>query len=109
MRQVIVSYRVKPDRVAENEALIRDVFDELARTEPEGLHYASFKLSDGVSFAHVAIAETREASAALQETAAFKEFQREIRDRCDQPPVVTDLEPVGAYRWVTGERSPAAA
>jgi hypothetical protein len=66
---------------------------------------ATFKLSDGVSFAHIAITETPEAGATLQETAAFQEFQREIRERCDQPPVVTDLEPVGAYRWLTGEWS----
>ena len=37
MARVIVRYTVKPDRVAENEQLVRDVYAELARTQPDGL------------------------------------------------------------------------
>ena len=48
MRQVMVRYRVKPDRVEENEALVRAVYEELALREPEGLRYVrrvgSFRL-----------------------------------------------------------------
>jgi hypothetical protein len=29
---------------------------------------------------------------------AFQAFTRDIRDRCDEPPVVTELQTVGAYR-----------
>ena len=58
MRQVIVNYKVKPERVAENEALVRAVYDELARVKPDGLHYATFRLEDGVSFVHVAMTES---------------------------------------------------
>ena len=36
MRQVMVRYKVKPDRVAENEALVRAVYDELGRVAPAG-------------------------------------------------------------------------
>ena len=54
MRQVMVRYRVRPDRVAENEELVQAVYEELASTRPAGLHYATFKLADGVSFVHVA-------------------------------------------------------
>ena len=50
MRRVMVRYRVKPDRVEENEELVRSVYEELRRTRPEGLRYATFKLEDGVSF-----------------------------------------------------------
>ena len=59
MRRVMVRYKVKPDRVAENEALVRAVYDELARTQPDGLRYATFRLDDGVSFVHVAISRGR--------------------------------------------------
>src|SRR5947199_356140 len=48
MKQVIVRYKVKPDRVAENEELVRAVYEELRRTEPPGLRYATFKLDDGI-------------------------------------------------------------
>jgi len=54
MRQVSVRYRVKPDRVTENEELVRAVYEELGRVRPDGLAYATFKLEDGVSFVHLA-------------------------------------------------------
>ena len=53
MRRVMVRYKVKPDRAAENEALVRAVYEELARTPPAGLRYATFALDDGVSFVHL--------------------------------------------------------
>jgi hypothetical protein len=30
---------------------------------------------------------------------AFREFQRDIADRCDEPPVVTELSEVGSFRF----------
>ena len=54
MRQVMVRYKVKPDRVEENEALVRAVYEELAAPRPPGCRYATFRLEDGVSFVHVA-------------------------------------------------------
>ena len=53
MRRVMVRYKVKPERAAENEALVRAVYDELQRTAPDGLRYATFALEDGVSFVHL--------------------------------------------------------
>ena len=38
MKQLIVQYKVKPDRAAENQQLIKAVFEELNRTNPAGLH-----------------------------------------------------------------------
>ena len=51
----VVRYRTKPEHADENERLVRDVFAELAETDPDGLHYATFRLDDGVSFVHVAV------------------------------------------------------
>ncbi len=36
MTQVLVRYKIKPEHAAENERLVRAVYDELQRTEPEG-------------------------------------------------------------------------
>jgi hypothetical protein len=96
MRQVMVRYRVTAERAAENEALVRAVYDELAATEPGGLRYATFKLDDGVSFLH--IAETEDGQNPLSEVTAFREFQAGIADRCDEPPLVSDLTEVGSFR-----------
>lgn len=50
MEQVIVRYKVKPERVEENEELVRAVYAELDEKGPRTFHYATFKLADGVSF-----------------------------------------------------------
>jgi hypothetical protein len=96
MRQVMVRYRVKPERVAENEELVRAVYDELARTDPAGLRYATFKLDDGVSFLH--LASTEDGQNPLSQVIAFRRFQENIADRCDERPVVTDLSEIGSFR-----------
>jgi hypothetical protein len=96
MRQVMVRYKVKPDRVDENEQLVRAVYEELAGSAPAGLRYATFRLDDGVSFVHIATVEGEHN--ALAEVEAFARFQADVRDRCEEPPVVTELHEVGSYR-----------
>jgi hypothetical protein len=96
MRQVMVRYRVEAGREAENEALVRAVYEELASVRPEGFRYATFRF-DERSFMHVAFSEGD--SAPLPGLAAFKEFTRDIAERCDEPPVVMELQEVGSYRF----------
>jgi hypothetical protein len=98
MKRVLVQYKVKADKAAENEAFIRAVFEELKQSSPEGLRYASFKLDDGLRFVHIASIETDDGNNPLSESAAFKVFQAEIRDRCEEPPVAVDLNDIGSYR-----------
>ena len=95
MEQVMVRYRVKPERVAENEALVRAVYMELEQARPEGLRYATYKLEDGVTFVHVAAAE---GEMPLTRLAAFRRFVDGVAERCDEPPVTTALEQIGAFR-----------
>lgn len=99
MKRVIVRYKVKADRAEENEAYVKKVFEELKQTGPPGLRYATFKQEDGVSFVHIASIETEDGSNPLSETAAFKAFQAEIRDRCEEPPMAVDLFEIGSYRF----------
>jgi hypothetical protein len=95
MRRVMVSYKVKSERVAEHETLIRAVFGELESVAPKGIRYAAFKHEDGVSFTHLALI-TAEANP-LDALTAFKAFTERIRERCDVPPTVVNLGEVGAY------------
>jgi hypothetical protein len=101
MAQVMVRYRVHPDRVAENEQLVRAVYDELAAAKPEGLRYATFKLPDGVTFIHVAEHDDPNPLPAI---AAFQRFQEEIQARCEEPPVATRLDEIGSYRLFGAEQ-----
>jgi hypothetical protein len=95
MRQVMVRYKVKPGREAENEALVRAVYDELRRTEPAGFSYATFQLDDGVTFVHLASAE--DGQNPLSRVEAFARFQEHIAERCDERPVLTELREIGAF------------
>jgi hypothetical protein len=98
MKRVLVRYRVRPDRSAENEELVRAVYEELRRTTPAGLRYATFRLDDGVSFVHLASIEAEDGSNPLSDVSAFKLFQQGIGDRCDEAPVATELREIGSYR-----------
>lgn len=99
MKKVMVPYKVKPNRVAENEALVKAVYEQLHKEKPKGLRYATFKLADGVSFVHLAVIEGENPLAQLS---AFKAFQAEIKERCDEPPAPVDVTEVGSYGfWVS--------
>ena len=100
MKRVMVRYKIKPDRVGENEQLIRAVFAELERTSPEGIRYASFRQEDGVSFVHIVSIEADQNP--LAELPAFKAFTADIRDRCDEPPVAVELSEIGSYNLFGG-------
>jgi hypothetical protein len=91
----MVRYKVKPGRAEENAALVRAVYDELAELQPDGFRYATFLLEDGVSFVHFSTSEGDETP--LSKVAAFARFQEGIAERCDEPPVVTQLQEVGSY------------
>lgn len=99
MRRIMVRYRVKADRVAENEESVRAVYAELARTRPEGLRYATLRLADGATFVHIA---EHDDPNPLQQVEAFQRFTASVRDRCEDGPEVTELTEIGSYRFFGG-------
>jgi len=99
MKRVMVRYKLKADRVEENRQLVKDLFAELGAKKPEGLRYASFGFPDGVTFVHIASIETEDGMNPLNITEAFPQFTKDIKDRCEEPPVAVDLTEVGAYNF----------
>lgn len=97
MARTIVRYEVKPDRVEENLALVRAVYEELHSSRPDGLSYATFQLDDDVTFVHVAATTEDAVGNPLTGLAAFKRFQTGIADRCEVLPVVLPARTVGSY------------
>ncbi len=95
MKRIMVRYRVKPDQVEENERLVRAVYEELRQLKPAAMRYSTHRLDDGQSFVH--LHESGPDSIAMTDLEAFRDFQREIRERCEEPPVVTELAEIGAY------------
>jgi hypothetical protein len=93
----MVRYKLKSDRVAENEKLVRAVYEALHRLRPPGLRYATFRLDDGLSFVHIVAHAAGGDSSALSSLPAFQAFVAGIRERCDEPPVTTELQEIGSY------------
>ncbi len=96
MKTVMVRYKLKPEAAAENEALIKQVFVQLARDKPAGMRYQVFKQADGVSFVHVS-AFDNPAGNPLTQLDAFKAFIAGIKERCVEQPVPVELQQVGRY------------
>ena len=97
MGTTMVTYTVKSDQAAHNEALIREVYEELGRSAPAGLAYAAYVQEDGVSFVHVASAEADEGQHPLRTVEAFHAFRAGLDDRCAEPPTLRPLRLVGSY------------
>jgi hypothetical protein len=98
-KAVVVRYQTRPEAAEANQRLVENVYEELARDDPGGLRYATFRLADGVTFVHIGVVEGEQNP--LAHTAAFAEFQREIGSRCVEPPAPADATIVGAYRFLT--------
>jgi quinol monooxygenase YgiN len=95
MSQVLIRYRLKPEHVERNEQLIRAMYEELHRAAPSGLRYVIYKLEDGVTFMHISESEGEESP--MAGLASVQEFRRELADRCEEKPVLSDLTEIGSY------------
>ena len=99
MNRVMVTYKVKTDKVAENESLVQAVYEELRQINNPDMHYATFKLEDGQTFVHIASFDSQEGREALSTCNAFKEFQKDIKERCEVPPNPQPLSQVGSFNF----------
>jgi len=97
MKTIMVRYKTSSEATGDtNATLVRAVFEELRTRAPGGISYTSYRLADGVTFIHIASVETG-ADNPLTVLPAFKAFQAQLKDRCVEAPVVTDLSVVGTY------------
>lgn len=92
----MVRYEIRPDQVEDNERLVREVYAELAETQPTWLRYVTFAQEDGVSFVHLAVIDTSQGE--LRDVAAFRRFREGLADRVVAPLTNTPLRQVGSYR-----------
>lgn len=96
MNQAMYRYKVKAGEAAQNEALVRAVFDELHQIGPDGLRYATFVLDDGVSFIHLVETEA-DGPSPLLDVPAFQIFQDKFGERVEEEPIRDELRLVGVY------------
>lgn len=98
----MVSYKLKPDCVAENERLAKAVFEALRKANPPGLHYATFKQGDGLSFVHIVAYDEGDGNGKLTGLPEFKAFAEGVKQRCETPPVRVDLMEIGSHGFFSG-------
>ncbi len=96
-KTVIVRYKTTADRADENEGLVRQIFDELTATAPDGVRYTALRLDDGVSFIHIATIEALDGSNPILTLPAFTRFQEKLAQRCEEPPAGQGATAVGSY------------
>ena len=100
MERVMVTYKVKSDRVAENEEFVKAVYEELHQINDPDIHYATFRLDDGQTFVHIASFASADKQPILTGTKAFKAFQENLGERCEVPPNPQKLNEIGSFNFV---------
>jgi hypothetical protein len=102
MEAKLIQYRAKPEAIAENEQLIREVFAQLHERRVEGVRYAVLRQDDG-TFTHLVVPGPDGTTAALTSLPAFQRFQSGVRERCAVLPATAVVQVVGNYGMLADE------
>lgn len=94
-----IRYKLNPDSLEENLRLLTAVYEELGSIEAEDLRWATFKSEDGITFMDIAMGS--DIPSVLQRSDAFRRYRADLENRCDEPPVFSELTVVGSFRFPT--------
>ena len=100
----LIRYKTKAEFADENQRLVVKVYEELRAQDPGGVHYATFRLADGVTFLHLFTTDSDDRAKTLGSIAAFAEFLQDLPRRCAEAPVTQDITVVGSYRMFGMDR-----
>ncbi|MPZ49110.1 MAG: hypothetical protein GEU75_07400 [Dehalococcoidia bacterium] len=96
MNVMMVRAKVKPESASEAEAATRRMFSALNEARPVGVHYASCKLADGVTFVALVALEDP-ANNPLPSIPEWVAFQESLEAWRAAPPAFEQLTVVGSY------------
>ena len=96
MKQVLINYIVKPEKVDENAALIRQVFQQMRDEHLKGVKYSAYKMGENI-FVHVAQFENEKAHQQFTSLESFKAFRENIAERQIEKPVTNNIEELGSF------------
>jgi hypothetical protein len=96
MPQRLIRYRVKAEKVDENQRLVEGVFRELHAKSPAGVRYLVLRLSDG-TFCHL----VDDGAKIVPNLEAFAAFQRGGGERRLDQPQQLEATVVGNYRMLS--------
>jgi hypothetical protein len=97
MKNIRVTYTVRPDYVEQNQANIAQVMKDLRALNNPNTKYASYLEEDGVTFMHFAQYPDEETSQLLNELPSFAKFRKELKESQPvAPPKAINLSLVGS-------------
>jgi quinol monooxygenase YgiN len=103
MNAVLVAYRVKPEHLGRNRELAEGFLRELSAAQLEN-RYAVFMLPDDVSFIHLHLFADEADEKQFTQLPSFWTFEKDLNERCEEPPAVSKLGAVGSYGWLDALR-----
>jgi hypothetical protein len=95
MTTSLIRYQVRPDQIGRNIELLQDFFAQLAAVQPDGIGYSAYQLDDAASFLH--IVDTDRGPGPFAVLPAYQRYRMTVEERCEQPPVMTQITAIGAY------------
>jgi hypothetical protein len=96
MNVVMIRAKVKAENVPDVEAAAAKMFGAINAVQPEGVKYASTRLSDGVSVVALLALDDPDDNP-LQAIPEFREFQEHLPEWLAEPPNVEPLTVIGSY------------
>jgi len=93
----MIRVKIEAGKGAEVEQAVKEVFAEIEAAQPQGVHYASCRLPDGVSYVILLGLDDDEHNP-LFALPAFRAFQENLKGWLAEPPAIEPLTPVGSYR-----------
>jgi len=107
MSVMLLHQKVRDGSVEQAEDAVRDLFATLDRVRPEGIRYASTRVSDSSTF--VILLEL--ADGIEDPRSAIPEYERfleQLKDWVEGPPVIEQLDVVGSYNLFGAQREVSA-
>lgn len=93
---MMIRYKTSEARAEENAALVRAIFEEIRACAPNGIRYVCYRHADSVTFVHMATITNLEKDW-INALPSFKAFQSQLKERCVEPPVVSELNALESY------------
>src|SRR4029453_9503580 len=108
MSVMLLHQKVKDGSVEQAEAAARELFATLERVRPEGIRYASTRVTDSSTF--VALLELADGTEnPLREIPEYTAFREQRKGWVDGPPVIEQLDVVASYNLFGAQREESAA
>ena len=101
MKEFFIHYIIQEDKVSENIARVREVFNSLNKTPIKGMSYSSYLMGDNL-FVHIARFEDEMVLSDFATQVAFQKFLDELEFRLKEEPIENNIREIGFYRNIEG-------